>query len=267
MPTPNRAPAGSYLDIRDRYFGPMVLEPYALELARRVSGYNEHPLLEVMADTGILTQMLSAFVHIDSQIVATDTNPENLAHATSKRGLSRVKWDFADPASLNYPDESFGVVSCLFGLAGARNQLDIFREARRILRKSGRFAFCLPDSIAENPVAQAVQDAVDGIFEVDPPRYLTESFHARFDYQTVDDDLTNAGFNDSMFLTLTLPLHAGTPRDAAVAYCLGTPLRLELEQRGNVDEVLDFAEEVIGSRFGAGPIKAKMRGYYVTCAG
>ena len=59
---------------------------------------------------------------------------------------------------------------------------------------------------------------------------------------------------------------AKSPRDPAIAYCQGTPLRSEIEARdaSRLEEATDAAAEAIGRRFGRGDVDGKMQAHVVT---
>jgi hypothetical protein len=55
-----------------------------------------------------------------------------------------------------------------------------------------------------------------------------------------------------------------SPRDAAIGFCHGTPLRDEIEARGGtLERATDAAEEGIARRFGRSPVTARMQAHVV----
>jgi hypothetical protein len=77
--------------------------------------------------------------------------------------------------------------------------------------------------------------------------------------------LTEAGFKDISFTTLEKTSSAPSPHHPAIAYCQGTPLRNEIEARdaGLVDHVTNNAAEAIATRYGAGPVNAKIQAHII----
>ena len=69
MSNGDRAFVGSIPEIYDRYLGPMLFEPYATELASRLSGFSGQ-ILETAAGTGRLTRALLRVVAPTSTITA-----------------------------------------------------------------------------------------------------------------------------------------------------------------------------------------------------
>ena len=58
---------------------------------------------------------------------------------------------------------------------------------------------------------------------------MEHGLHGYADNEAIDDDLTIAGFTDAIYTTVELPFAAASAGDVALGYCLGTPLRLEIE--------------------------------------
>ena len=55
---------------------------------------------------------------------------------------------------------------------------------------------------------------------------------------------------------------------AAIAFCQGTPQRIEIEARDEniLEHVTDCVTEAIASRYGTGPVAAKIKGHIITAA-
>ena len=108
-----------------------------------------------------------------------------------------------------------------------------FAEARRVLRRGGRFLFSVWDHIEHNAFAQTVTDALASEFAHDPPRFMARTPHGYHDLSIIARDLANGGWrNGAQFDTLTYRSRAASARDVAIAYCQGTPLRNEIEEFG-----------------------------------
>jgi hypothetical protein len=57
---------------------------------------------------------------------------------------------------------------------------------------------------------------------------------------------------------------AASARDAADGYCLGSPLRFGLTERGDLDELRVRIGAVMERRLGTGPVEAGLSAYIVT---
>src|SRR5213075_623733 len=88
--------AGSIPELYDRLLVPLIFEPYAADLARRVVAFAPNDVLEIAAGTGAVTRALATALPPHVSIVATDLNQPMLDHArksSSDRPRSdRISW-------------------------------------------------------------------------------------------------------------------------------------------------------------------------------
>jgi SAM-dependent methyltransferase len=78
------------------------------------------------------------------RVTATDLGPGMIAYAeelAKSEGLGNIEFRVADVEALPFPDRSFDVVSCRFGVMFFPEQVKAFRECRRVLKPGGRVAF------------------------------------------------------------------------------------------------------------------------------
>ena len=94
---------GSIPDLYDRNVGPLMMVPYAGDIAGRLSDMATGRLLEVAAGTGIVTAAL-ALALPRAQLIATDLNQPMLDHAATKPELRGVEFRQADAQC--QPEES-----------------------------------------------------------------------------------------------------------------------------------------------------------------
>ena len=133
--------AGSIPSVYDRYLGPVIFEPYAQDLANRLSTLNAERVLETAAGTGIVTRALVSSLAPNVSIVATDLNQPMLDHAAKAVSSSCVSWQKADAQALPFPDGAFDAVVCQFGVMFFPDKQQAYREARRVLKPGGHFIF------------------------------------------------------------------------------------------------------------------------------
>jgi SAM-dependent methyltransferase len=257
------------LAARDRYLAPCLLAPFADDMARRMARISMGPMLELCADTGVLTQASASAMSAGMVMIATDPSPEMVAYASTQPGVARVTWHQADPAALPFQDAAFGIVACHFGIATMPNPVQAFLEARRVMKPGARFVFSVPGPIRHNPAADCLQTAMDELFPSDPPGFLRRVLHGYANTELIDDHLTEVGFTDAIYTTVELPYMAASARDAALGYCLGTTLRAEIEARapGETEPAVRAATAALQRRFGSGPIETSMRAHIISAAG
>jgi SAM-dependent methyltransferase len=261
--------ASAIIAMRDQYLAPSLLSPFAEDMARRLSRLSMGPLLEIVADTGVLTQAIASVLSAGMTIIATDPRQAAIAFASAKPGMARVTWQQADPNALAFKDATFGIVACHFAVMTLPDRISAFKEVRRVIKPGGHFMFSVPAHIRHNPIAGFVHETMKEIFPDDPPLFVGQGLHGYADNETIDDDLTAAGFTDAIYTSVELPYVAASARDVAMGYCLGTPLLSEIEIRA--PDTAESATRAIAAalerRFGSGPIEAGMRAHIVSASG
>jgi ubiquinone/menaquinone biosynthesis C-methylase UbiE len=261
--------AGSVPEIYERFFVPLIFEPYAIDLASRISAAKPHDVLETAAGTGVLTRALAARLGPDVRITATDLNQPMLDQATARQSdPRRVTWRQADALALPFPDQSFDIVACQFGAMFFPDKVQGYREARRVLRPDGTFWFAVWDEIATNEFADVVTETLAAQFPQDPPRFMARTPHGYCDASLIRQQLTTAGFSRVSIEAIDHRSKAPSPREPAVAYCQGSPLRNEIEARDKtrLEEATDRCAEAIAKRFGNGAVDGRIRALVISAS-
>jgi SAM-dependent methyltransferase len=189
--------AGSIPELYERYLVPMIFEPYAKDLAERLTTLPLRRVLEVAAGTGVVTRAIASALPASVAIVATDLNQPMLAHASALGTSRAVEWRQADALKLPFEDASFDAVVCQFGVMFFPDKAAAYAEARRVLRPGGTFLFNAWDRIEENEFADCVTNALGTIFPDDPPRFLARTPHGYHDRAVIARDVTRGGFTAS----------------------------------------------------------------------
>lgn len=213
----------------DRLMGPLLFEPWARLLAERASLLQPGRILETAAGTGIVTRAVNEAVPT-AQIVATDLNPGVLEFATAQPASDQITFEPADAQELPFPEASFDLVLCAFGVMFFPDKVRANGEARRVLVPGGRYLLVTFDRLARNPVPKAAEAAVAALFPSDPPVYMERGPFSYTDPAAIESDLRAAGFEDVELETLELPTRV-VARDAAQGMVLGSPFRAEIERR------------------------------------
>ena len=267
IPTSDTLFTGSVPELYDSHLVPLIFEPYAVDLARRVAALAPRRVLETAAGTGVLTRAMARALPAGTELVATDLNQPMLDRAAAIGTQRPVQWRQADAMHLPFGDARFDVVVCQFGVMFFPDKVQAFREVRRVLRRGGVWLFNVWDRIEENQFADTVTAALATCFPADPPRFMARTPHGYFDWETITRDLANAGFSlGPGFEVLAGRSQAASALAPAIAYCQGTPLRNEIETRGagRLAEVTAACAAAIAARFGAGPVDAKIQAHIVT---
>ncbi|MDQ3199219.1 MAG: class I SAM-dependent methyltransferase [Verrucomicrobiota bacterium] len=256
---------GSIPKLYEMYLVPLIFQPYATEVLSRLPG-SLRRVLEVAAGTGVVTRALAAALPANVEIVATDLNEAMLQHAESLGTDRPVEWRQADAIALPFPDESFDAVVCQFGAMFFPDKAKAFGEACRVLRPGGAFVFSTWDRIEENEFVDTVTKALESIFPDDPPRFHARVPHGYHSVATMERDLATAGFTGTPEFSLVAKRsEARSARKVAMAYCQGTPLRNEIEERDAslLGDATVVAIRALTERFGTGPISGKIQAHVV----
>jgi SAM-dependent methyltransferase len=259
--------AGSIPRLYETLLVPLIFEPYAVDLAERIAKRTPTRVLEVAAGTGVVTRRMASLLPSDTSIVATDLNQAMLDQAAAVGTARPVQWQQADAMQLPFADASFDAVVCQFGVMFFPDKAKAFAEARRVLIAGGVFIFNVWDRIEDNEFADTVTTALRSIFPDDSPRFLARTPHGYHDLATIAHDLKNGGFGAAPGTsTVTARSRAESARIPAMAYCLGTPLRSEIEARDNskLEAATDGAAAAIAARFGAGAVDGKIQALVVS---
>ena len=268
MPTNDSIFAGSIPELYDRHLGPVIFEPYATDLVRRLPKLGDGAILEIAAGTGIVTQKLAAELPMAVRIVATDLNQPMLDHAASKSGMARVTFRQADALALPFAAAEFDVVVCQFGVMFFPDRVAAYREALRVLKPGGQFILNVWDALSLNPLAEVASNAVAAQFPQNPPQFLARVPHAYHDDAVIRSDLAAAGFTNIAIDTVALTCRAASHGEPAIGFCQGSPMRNEIEARdpNGLPAATDAAADALAARFGTGAIEAPMQAKVVTAS-
>ena len=258
--------SGSIPHIYETLMVPLIFAPYARDLAARIKTLAPRHVPETAAGTGVVTRALAAQLPDDVSITATDLNEPMLAQAQSALPGPRVTWRQADALALPFEAESFDVVACQFGAMFFPDRVKSYAEAHRVLKPGGRFVFNVWDRIETNEFADVVTQALATGFGSDPPRFMARTPHGYHDRDVIRSDLERAGFADITIETVDHISPAPSPRQAAAAYCQGTPLRSEIDARGapGLEAATDAAADALAKRFGNGAIEGRIRALVIS---
>ena len=262
----DRVFAGSIPEAYERHMVPLMFEPYAADLALRLSSRNPRDVLEIAAGTGVVTRAMAGMLPQNVAIIATDLNQAMLDHA-AKLPIGRpVTWRQADAVQLPFGDATFDAVVCQFGTMFFPDKPAAFAEAHRVLRPGGVFIFSVWDRIEENEFADEATRALAAMFPQSPPRFLARTPHGYNDPAAIQRDLRAGGFNmTAEVATVSAHSRAESARIPALGFCQGTPLRAEIESidPARLDEATDRAAQAIARRFGEHEVVGKIQALVV----
>ena len=258
--------AGSIPELYDVYLVPLIFEPYAKDLARRLAARRPGRVLEIAAGTGVVTRALATALPASVDVVATDLNQPMLDRASSVGTCRPIEWRQADAMALPFADGSFDAVVCQFGAMFFPDRARAFAQARRVLVPGGVLLFNVWDRIEENEFAATVTEALAGLYPQDPPRFMARTPHGYCENGVIGQDLAKAGFpGPPLIETLAARSRAASSRIPAIAYCQGTPLRNEIESRdaAGLASATAVCANALARRFGTGAVDGKIQAHVV----
>ena len=190
-----------------------------------------------------------------------------IEHASAVGTSRPVDWRQADVMQVPFPDDAFDVVVCQFSVMFFPDRPGAYAEINRVLRPGGTLVFSVWDDISNNEFAAVVTDAVGELFPDDPPLFLARTPHGYHDEVMIRADLAGGGFAEPVSVeAVEHRSRASTADLPAIAYCHGTPLRNELEQRdpGRLDVATAHATARLSERFGPTELDSRIRGFVIT---
>ena len=258
--------AGAVPEIYDRCLGPVLFEPYAVDLARRVVERAGDALLETACGTGILTRQLRTTLAPSARLVATDNDQPMLDHARACLGdLGQLTWELADCVALPFPAGSFTSLACQFGVMFVTDKPAMLREAHRVLVKGGLLAFNVWDGLAHNPYARLTQETIARLLPADPPTFFDEVPYGFSDAEAWSGLLCDQNFQVKDVEWITLQAHSPTAERLACGLIRGTPVCSAIQERGGeLESVVNAVAEALARLGGEAPFRSTMRALVVT---
>jgi ubiquinone/menaquinone biosynthesis C-methylase UbiE len=256
---------GAMPEFYDRYIGPVLMAPYAADMAARLS-LEAGDILEIAAGTGFVTRALLQQLPDQVKIVATDLNQPMLDRAAERITSDRITWQQADAQELPFEDSSFDAAVCQFGVMFFPDREGAYRETLRVIRPGGSSIFNAWDKLEHNWFAQAVMDGLAEHFPDDPPRFMARTPHGYHDVEQIASELSSAGFADVQIETVIQQRNAASHKDPAIGMCQGGPMRNEIEARDpdGLEAATEAAARKIAERFGTGAVQAPMQAHVVS---
>ncbi len=240
-----------HAEFYDAGLGPVLLEPYAADLAWRASHLGPNRVLEIAAGTGALTRALRTRLP-RATLTVTDIDPTMLARARLRLG-DCAGFERCDSAALPFEDASFDLAACQFGVALFPRKTDAFQEVARVVRPGGAYLFNAWGPIADNPFAVIAGEVLARFLGGTPEVWLAP--HAYADPHQVSRDLRAAGWCRIETAAVVRSMaRVDDPVAFARGLILGSPVVAEIRERGIEPEVVaDEVAAALVARFGPAP--------------
>lgn len=252
---------GTMPEIYDGQLGPALFAPFAKHLSAVAATRSPGRILELAAGTGIATAELLRSLPA-AQIIATDLNPAMVSWAADR--VVGPTWLQADAQCLDFPDASFDLIVCQFGVMFFPDKITAFAEAARVLRPGGTMLLSAWDVVEASAFPAALVESLATVLRDSPPTFVVQVPHGYADPEQIGSDLSAGGLRLESIDRLVLNGSAASARALATGFCLGTPLRFALQERGQLDILTNAVADEMERRLGPGPVQGDLAAFVVS---
>lgn len=254
--------AGSIPANYEKYLGPFLFEPYALDLVSRLQDKKYNDILEVACGTGRTTKHLASSVKHDT-LTATDLNPDMINVAKQKVPDPVIKWMPADAMELPFDDNSFDLVVIQFGIMFFPDRPKGLSEAYRVLKPGGKLIFSTWDKTENVPGIYEGRSVIESYFEGTPPKFYSIPF-SMYDEKELRELPANAGFKDVKVSLVKKEGYSPSTADLSIGIVEGNPIYLSITEKDPslVNKIRDHVSQVLKEKYGAS-IRVPLQGWIV----
>jgi ubiquinone/menaquinone biosynthesis C-methylase UbiE len=151
----------SYLaESYERFMVPSLFEPWATYLVQSANPQIGEHVLDIACGTGIVARNVSPHVGSQGTVIGLDVNPDmiDMARKAAERVDLAIEWHTGPAEELPFPDESFDLVLCQFGLMFFTDRHVALKEMHRVLRKHGRAVLSVWQGLDRHPFYQTLHN-------------------------------------------------------------------------------------------------------------
>jgi SAM-dependent methyltransferase len=176
-----------------------------------------------------------------------------------------VYYQVADALDLPFEDANFDAVVCQFGVMFFPDKAAGAREAARVLKPGGIYAFNVWDSLDRNPVIEVARDTINGFFDEDPPTFMS----IPFGYHALDPIvalLRGAGFGAIDISVIPTVGERPSAHDVAVGVVEGNPGIHEINARATApaEVIVEAVATALRENFGDAPLRTPLQAIAIT---
>ena len=149
-------PAESY----ENYMVPGLFAPWASYLVQYANAQPGERVLDVACGTGIVARHIAPRLGAQGMVIGLDLNLDmiNVARAAAQREGLAIGWRVSPAEELQFPDGSFDLVVCQFGLMFFTDRHKALTEMHRVLRTGGRAVVSVWQGLDRHPFYQTLHE-------------------------------------------------------------------------------------------------------------
>lgn len=250
--------SGSIPERYENDLGPLLFEPYAIDIIERLKNKNFTSILELACGTGRLTNYISR-TFPNAKINATDLNPDMISVGRKKVNANNIQWQPVDMQEIPFKDETFDLTVCQYGLMFVPDKIKAFREIYRTLKKGGIFIFNVWDKIETNSVAMSADKTINTFFPEDPIMFYKTPF-SYFDEAEIRKDMKEGGFENISITKVSKEGVSESSVFAARGFIEGNPAVVAINERDPalIPEIKAKLEKELSENFGSKPMRCTL---------
>jgi len=253
--------AGSVPQHYDTYLGPVLFEPYAIDLVDRMES-NYQSILELACGTGRVSRHLVHKLAANGRLLATDLNADMLKIARQAISDPRVEWLVADAQALPFDDARFDLVACQYGIMFFQDKSKALGEIFRVLKPGRRVLFNTWSSLSHNALCQLTVQALQELFPEDPPSFFERGPYSFYDTDLIRRLLEDAGFTEISIEKASRDSVAPSVDEAVTGILDGTPVSAFLQENSaQAPAVRQRLRELLVTQYGETNLRMPMEAF------
>jgi hypothetical protein len=120
------------------------------------------------------------------------------------------------------------------------------------------------DVVETSPFPAALVESLAEVLPDDPPSFVARVPHGYADPDQITSDLRAGGLQPQAIDRVVLTGRATSARAVAEGFCLGTPLRFALQERGSLEVLTQKLGDAMTVRLGEGPVEGALAAFVVS---
>ena len=186
---------------------PTLFAPWASRLVRAADPQPEERVLDLACGTGIVARLVASLLGENGSVTGLDLNPNMLAvaRAAAEREQRVINWHEGRAEQLPFPDNSFDLVLCQFGLMFFADGKAALAEIDRVLAKGGRLFLSVWQSLDRHPFYKTLHAVIHEQLGIS----AVQDISSLGDLAKLRTELSDAGFGnvviDAVSMTAQFP--------------------------------------------------------------